>query len=83
MANLISSVFGIMSRDGWRWIESLWVAKTSAETQEGAVLGGVGRRLSVRYGKKTLEGANPRARGAHIYKAASSVVEKVGEGNRP
>ena len=30
------------------------------------VLGGVGRRLSVRYSKKTLEGANPRARGAHI-----------------
>jgi hypothetical protein len=45
-----------------------WFAKTSAETQNGAVLGGVGRRLSVRYSKKTLEGANPRALGAHIYK---------------
>jgi hypothetical protein len=43
-------------------------AKTSAETQNGAVLGGVGRRLSVQYSKKILEGANPRARGAHIYK---------------
>src|SRR6266446_9338590 len=32
----------------------LWFAKTSAETQNGAVLGGVGR--SVRYSKKTLEG---------------------------
>jgi hypothetical protein len=42
--------------------------KTSAETQDGAVLGGVGRRLSVRYSKNTLEGANPRARGGHIYK---------------
>ncbi len=44
----------------------LWFAKTSAETQNGAVLGRVGR--SVRYSKKALEGANPRARGAHIYK---------------
>ena len=44
----------------------LWFAKTSAETQNGAVLGRVGR--SVRYSKKTLEGVNPRARGAHIYK---------------
>ena len=26
----------------------LWFAKTSAETQNGAILGGVGRRLSVR-----------------------------------
>jgi hypothetical protein len=48
--------------------EPLWFAKTSAETQNGAVLGGVGRRLSVQDSKKTLEGANPRARGAHIYK---------------
>ena len=47
----------------------LWFAKTSAETQNGAVLGRVGR--SVRYSKKALEGvegANPRVRGAHIYK---------------
>jgi hypothetical protein len=47
---------------------ALWFAKTSAETQDGVVLDGVGRRLSVRYSKKTLEGANRRARGAHIYK---------------
>jgi hypothetical protein len=32
----------------------VWFAKTSAETQNGAVLGGVGRRLSVRYSKKIL-----------------------------
>jgi hypothetical protein len=32
-------------------------AKTSAETQDGAILGGVGRRLSVQYSKMTLEGA--------------------------
>ena len=44
----------------------VWFAKTSAETQNGAVLGGVGRRLSVRYSKKTLEGPT-RVRGAHIY----------------
>ena len=49
-------------------IVRLWFAKTSAESQNGAVLGGVGRRFSVRYSKKALEGANPRARGAHIYK---------------
>jgi len=45
----------------------LWFAKTSAETQDGVVLDGVGRRLSVRYSKKPLEGTNRRARGAHIY----------------
>ena len=42
------------------------VRQNFTETQDGAVLGGVGRRLSVRYSKKALEGANPRARGAHI-----------------
>jgi len=45
----------------------MWFAETSAETPNGAVLGGVGRRLSVQYSKKTLEEANPLARGARMY----------------